>query len=235
LLWKKIPKQVNKAASSYDYRKWLNSALPFMLFGGMILINQKTDLLLLGWLSGAYSVGIYEVATRGAEIFVFILNAINIASGPTMTTLYMKGEISRLKNLITNCTYIIFTISLFMFLVLFFLGKNLINILFGIKYIEAYDPMAILCFGQLINAFLGTIVGQLLIMTGHERETTIGISLGAVLNIALCFYLIPLFGLNGAALASAISLTSANILMVFYAKKKLSINTTIFMFKFQRS
>jgi len=235
LLWKRIPKQVKKTPSSFEYKKWLNSALPFMLFGGMIALNQKTDLLMLGWLSGTYSVGIYEVATRGAEVFVFILMAINTAAGPTMTNLYVKGEIESLRKLITNCTYIIFIVSFLLFSFVFFLGDVLINTLFGVKYIDAYDPLIILCIGQLLNALLGTVVGQLLIMTGHERETTIGIGFGAVLNLILSYYLISYFGVNGAALASTISLTSGNILLVFFAKKKLNINTTIFSLNSYRS
>ncbi len=228
LLWKRLPKHVKKTPSNFEYKKWLNSALPFMLFGGVIILNQKTDLLMLGWLSGTYSVGIYEVATRGAEIFIFILVSINVAVGPTMTNLYVTGEIERLRKLITNCTYIISIVSLLLFSFIFYLGDIFINTLFGLKYIDAYDPLIILCIGQLINALLGTIVGQLLIMTGHERETTIGIGFGAVLNVILSYYLIPHFGINGAALASTISLTTGNILLVFFAKKKLNINTTIF-------
>ncbi len=227
-LWKYLPKSVKNTSSEYEYKKWLGSALPFMLFGGMIVINQKTDLLMLGWMSGTYAVGIYEVATRGAEIFIFILVSINVAAGPTMANLYVKGELQRLKKLVANCTGIIFIVSLFLFLLVYFLGEFLIGFLFGHKYVEAYGPLLVLCSGQLFNALLGTVVGQLLIMTGHERETTIGIGLGALINFILCFYLIPEYRALGAAFASAISLTSGNFLLVFFAIKKLGINTTIF-------
>ncbi|MCQ8119701.1 flippase [Methylomonas rosea] len=233
-LWKFIPKNVKKTSANYEYKKWLRSALPFMLFGGMIVINQKTDLLMLGWLSGTYAVGIYEVATRGAEIFIFILVSINVAAGPTMTNLYVKGETQRLKNLVASCTGVIFIISFFLFLVIYFWGELLIGVLFGAKYSEAYNPLVILCTGQLFNALLGTVVGQLLIMTGHERETTIGIGFGALMNLVLCFYLIPELKAVGAAFASAASLTSGNLLLVFYAIKKLGINTTIFALLFHR-
>jgi len=226
-LWKRIPKQVKKSTSNFEYKKWFNSAIPMMLFGGMLVINQKTDLLMLGWLKGTYSVGVFEVASRGAEFFLFILGAINAAVAPTITNLYVTGEIVRLRKLITNCTYIIFIVSLLLFCFLYFLGDILINTLFGFKYIEAYEPMIILCLGQLICAALGSMAGQLLIMTGHERETAIGIGIGAILNIILCSVLIPKFGLNGAALASAISLTSWSVLLVIFAKIKLNINTTV--------
>lgn len=232
LLWKKMPKQVMNATASFEYKKWLNSAIPMLLFGGMLVINQKTDLLMLGWLKGTYSVGVFEVASRGAEFFLFILGAINSAAAPTITNLYVTGETSRLRKLITNCTYIIFIVSLLLFCFLFFLGDILITTLFGIKYIEAYEPMIILCSGQLICASLGSMAGQLLIMTGHERETAIGIGVGAILNIVLCSILIPKYGLNGAALASAISLTSWSVILVIFAKIKLNINTTVIKIPF---
>ncbi len=230
LLLKKLPIQVKKEPPRFEYNKWAKSALPMMLFGGMLVINQKTDLLMLGWLKGTYSIGIFEVASRGAEFFLFILGAITAAAAPTISNLYVTGELDRLKKLISNCTYIIFTVSFVLFCFLFFLGELFINTLFGIKYNDAYEPMIILCLGQLMCAALGSMAGQLLIMTGHERETAIGIGTGAILNVLLCTLLIPEYGLQGAAMASAISLTSWSLLLVVFAKNKLNINTTILKF-----
>ncbi|ATG88502.1 hypothetical protein MKLM6_0220 [Methylomonas koyamae] len=227
LLWRRLPSQVIKASPEYEYQKWKESAIPMMLFGAMLLLNQKTDQLMLGWLEGSYSVGVFEIATRGVDFFLFILNAINIAVAPTITSLHSKNEFRKLDKLISSCTYAIFFISLALFLVLYYFGDFLIEFLFGQKYIESYQPMVILAAGQLICASLGSMAGQLLIMTGHEKDTAKAIGIGAVLNIVLCSTLIPRFGLNGAALSSSVSLVSWSLVLVYFSAIRLGINTTV--------
>lgn len=230
LLYLKTPPELKQYKAGYEYKKWLKSSFPFMLFSGMILLNQKTDLIILGMICDTHAVGIYEVATKGMEIFIYFLISINIAIAPTITRLYESSEIQKLKILVKNCTFIIFAFSLILFLFIYYLGEPVIRILFGINYIESYQPLLILSGGQLLNAFLGTIVGQLLLMTGHEKQTTIAIGIGGIVNIISSIALINYYKEDGAAFAYSISMTSSNIIMAYFAKKKLNINTTIFNF-----
>ena len=64
----------------------------------------------------------------------------------------------------------------------------------------------------LIVCFVGS-AGQLLNMTGHERDVTKGMAYAAVLNIVLNLSLIPWLGIYGAAIATAISLITQGVLL----------------------
>jgi O-antigen/teichoic acid export membrane protein len=86
----------------------------------------------------------------------------------------------------------------------------------------------ILAFGQLINVLFGP-VGILLNMTGHERDTMRGLTMAAVLNVLLSLTLIPMFGINGAAIASAITLVICNVLLWKSVRKRLDIQSAILM------
>ena len=62
-------------------------------------------------------------------------------------------------------------------------------------------------------------------MTGNQNIYASILFIGAVLNIVLNLILIPLYGINGAALASMSSLIIWNLSMVLVVKKKLGFYT----------
>jgi O-antigen/teichoic acid export membrane protein len=114
-------------------------------------------------------------------------------------------------------------------LVFLFFGKTLLNLVFGPEFIPAYEPLAILTVGQLINSATGS-VGFLLMMTGYEQDTARGMAIAAVSNIVLNLVLVPLWGTKGAALASAITLVIWNVLLWLAVRRRLKINSMAFNF-----
>ena len=63
-------------------------------------------------------------------------------------------------------------------------------------------------------------------MTGHERDTATGVGIAAAVNVTLNVLLIPLWGIEGAAIATAISLMTWNILLAVWVYRRLGIYTT---------
>ena len=87
--------------------------------------------------------------------------------------------------------------------------------------------------GRLISSFSGS-VGNLLQMTGNQNIFLKILLIGAIINIALNFLLIPvenplsnygISGINGAAFASMCSLSFWNLAMVLVIKKKFGFYT----------
>ncbi len=56
-------------------------------------------------------------------------------------------------------------------------------------------------------------------MTGRQVTFMNILFFGAIINVIFNLLLIPLYGINGAALASMISLSSWNLIMVYFAKR----------------
>ena len=92
-------------------------------------------------------------------------------------------------------------------------GQNILHI-FGQEFIAGWLPLVILAGGQLVNAGTGGIA-YILIMSGHQYHKLFGDLLLVILNILLNIYLIPRWGLVGAAVATSISMASVNILRAF--------------------
>jgi O-antigen/teichoic acid export membrane protein len=82
--------------------------------------------------------------------------------------------------------------------------------------------LLILVFSQLINTMSGS-VGVILNMTGKEKVFRNILSIALVINITLNILLIPRFGIEGAAIASATSLVFWNLYSVYYVYREYNI------------
>jgi O-antigen/teichoic acid export membrane protein len=75
----------------------------------------------------------------------------------------------------------------------------------------------ILAIGQIVNAVVGPI-GFILTMTGRQKLNLVNSICLASSNVALNLIFIPKYGMNGAALATTLSIASTNILRVVEVK-----------------
>ena len=222
------PTSMNVAKPTYATRAWLRSAIPFAIMSGLFLFNSQIDLVMLGFLTHSSDVGLYRIAVSGAALVPLVLAAVNPVLGPAIARLYALEDHTRLRRAIRTGALVSLLGATPIFLVYLFLGKMVIHLAFGEVYVVAWLPLIILSGGQFINAAMGS-VGLLLNMTGHERDTVWVLGLSAVLNIALNAGLIPLFGMVGAATATATSLLIWNILLSLRVHKRFGYFPTAFM------
>ncbi|HOO47262.1 MAG TPA: polysaccharide biosynthesis C-terminal domain-containing protein, partial [Deltaproteobacteria bacterium] len=82
--------------------------------------------------------------------------------------------------------------------------------------------LIILALGQFVVLATGP-VAALLMMTGYEKFHRNTTALSAALNVVLNFTLIPRYGGEGAAFATAVSLSVKNVLAVLHVRKRLNI------------
>lgn len=229
LLYRYLPQPVHAAAAQYETRQWLASAMPLALIGGGSIINNQTDILMLGFFRTPKDVGIYNVAVQGSLLVAFGLQVANSLITPQFARLYAQGDQARLQRLVTVTARIILLAALPVALAFILAGGVIAGWVFGPEFTQSHTPMAILAVGQLINAAMGSVV-SLLNMTGHERDVARTLLITAGLNVLLNLFLIPLFGMAGAATATAFSLATWNIMLYQVVKKRIGINSTAFVF-----
>jgi O-antigen/teichoic acid export membrane protein len=220
-----LPRAVKGTAPAYETRAWAGSALPFLFIGGLGLINSHTALIMLGWFGTAADVGVYRVASIGAGLVVLTFAAACGALAPSVARLYAEGDTARLQRVITLSARAILLSSLPVALALVFLGRWILSGVFGLEYAVGAMALAILAFGQLVNAGTG-LATLVLNMTGHQRDTAKVVALSALVNVALNALFIPLWGIEGAALASALSMIMWNILLAVLAHRRLGLHAT---------
>ena len=102
----------------------------------------------------------------------------------------------------------------------------MINLFYARGYLPAYLPLVILSFGQLINIGAGS-VGNVLNMTGYQNDTVKGQVIAAIPSLVLNILLVPKYGLNGAAVATAGSFLIWNMVLLYFVKKRTKLKTSV--------
>jgi len=204
----------------------LNVSLPLLLSSSLFLIMQWTDTIMLGVFRAEAEVGVYSVALKVAGLTSVALFAINSIAAPKFAEFYGRGDMEGLGKIARQSTKLIFWTS-FPILLIFLLFPTFILGIFGGEFKTGAYALIILTFGQFVNAISGS-VGYILQMTGKQRVFQGIILLATVINIILNVILIPHYGINGAALASFVSIGAWNLLSVIFIKVHFKFFTVYF-------
>jgi len=219
------PSSVKNSIPRYEKQLWIRQALPFLLLGSIYIINNRMDVLMIGIFLNASDVGVYHISFQLAGFISFFLVATNPSLQPVLAQLYISGEMAAIQQMVFKVARNLLMISLVVSVVLLVFGKHILNIGFGPEFTAGYPPMAILAIGHLFSVGSGS-VAQILNMTGHEKESLRAMIAGVLTNFILNLILIPTMGINGAAVATSISLVIWNSIMAVYVLRKLNIDST---------
>jgi len=225
VLWRNFPAAAKRAEPMHRELPWLRSVMPLLLFSGMYMLNGQVDILLLGMIKGAREAGIYQVASRTSGLIGFFLLAAIPALAPEISSLYAARRMDRLQHVITRAVRLTLLASLPVGLALVIFGEWLLAHVFGADFAQGKNALAILSVGQLANVAMGSAYYMLLMM-GLEIDTAKGMAVGAVANLVLNAALIPRWGLEGAAFASAASMIVWNVWLSVLAYKRLGVHST---------
>src|SRR5690625_1896633 len=202
-----LPHESRTAVPEYQSHQWLKSALPFALIGGAGIINNQTDIIMLGWFMESEDVGIYRVVSQGAIFITFVLQAASSVLGPSFSKMFARKDFKALARLYKKSTVIIFILTTPFFSALILEDDNLLGALFGQSYVRGAPVLTVLSAGYFVNIAFGAI-GLLLQMTGQEKFTAYALWVTSILNIFMHIALIPWLGLMGAAIATSLTVIS---------------------------
>lgn len=225
LLIKRIPSQVWHATPRYDIQAWRHAALPLLFIASVNVVNTQTDLLMLAAMRGSESAGVYQAATRGAELVAFSLVIVNMAIQPSLANLFASKDNIRLQRVATLGARAASFAALPVALVMIFWGSQILSLVFGSEFERGAIALAILSGAQMVNAITGP-AAELLKMTGHEWDATKGMIVGVLANVILNALLIPRWDIVGAAIATGTSLILWNLVLVILVWRRLGVNAT---------
>ena len=194
-----------------------------MLSGSLLLLMGWIDKIMLGMFTTESEVGIYAVALRVAAISTIPMFGINAIAAPKFAELYGSQKLPELKRLIRQSSKLNFWTA-FPIIVISLLFPKFILSLFGEQFTGGVMVLLILCTGRLVGATCG-LIAPILRMVGKERALNLILLIATILNIVLNIILIPRYGINGAAIASMLSMLLWNLTSVLYARKALGISS----------
>lgn len=172
-------------------------------------VRGTFETLVLGILGLTTGVGIYTVTARFTLIGSMFMGSIAGISAPIMADLHSRREASQLKAFYKTTTrwLVMFNLPLFLTVVIF--ATPLLSI-FGADFESGATALMILAVGTLV--YTGTGVGATVLdMTDHPKVNSINSAFAVFIAIGLDLLLIPLWGVVGAATASALATVLINV------------------------
>jgi O-antigen/teichoic acid export membrane protein len=181
--------------------------LMFAYLIGFLLL--WTDTIVVGLLRNSQEIGIYGAAQRTGLLASVVISSFTALFAPTIADLFNKKKISDLDRLFKGVSKWVFAINLPLCLWLILFSKFILN-LFGPEFSTGSLALVILVLGWLVHSSMG-LLGIVLTMSGRSKLHLINTASLLCINILLNFYLIPKWGIAGAALATATSLTLVDL------------------------
>lgn len=193
-------------------------AVPFLIAGSSIFFGQWIVALILKYFSGNESLGNFEAALRIGYLLMMPLVAGTTIAAPIFSRKYGQGQSEDLKRILKLTTNAIFLITFPILLIIFIFSDQLMA-LYGNDFAQSGDVLRILLIGLFFNALTGPI--SVMLQMSEKQVLVQNVFLTTtVLNIILSFFLIPKFGIIGAAWSNVIYQILVNGILLIYLKRK---------------
>ncbi|MBT8257476.1 MAG: flippase [Bacteroidia bacterium] len=222
--------KVFRLTSQTNSWQFLNKSLPMMLSSSVLILLGWMDTFVMGVYETDSNVGIYNVCVKVATFTTFTLLAINSILAPKIAKCFYENEVEKYKRLIRFSTKLNFIVSSIVIALILIFNKPILKI-FGDEFVSGTMILIILCLGQMINSFSGS-VGVILQMIGKQMVHQNFVLMALAINLVLTLALTPLYGGIGAAVATVIGMAFWNLGCAIYLKRKLNITSYFNPFKF---
>lgn len=194
-----------RKTQKYDLAIHLMPIVTLFLYNATTVIYTSLDQVMLGFMTSNESVGYYAAAVKVKGILVSLITALGSVMLPKMSYILKNQGSEDFERLIRKSFEVILFSSIPIVAYFLVMSKEIILILAGEDYLPAV-PILQFLLPSIIFIGLGSVTAwQMLIPLGKERYTVIGAIVGALINVAINFVLIPNVAGVGAALATTIA------------------------------
>ena len=203
LFFKKKDKALRLSFCVEDGKELLKKSRHLLVASLAVTLYMEIDKVMIGKFLNAEAVGIYAAATTVSLLWECVPNALIRSARPLIIqqrTVDRNMYIRRLQQLLLTVTLLSVAVSLGITL----LGRFVILILYGDRYLEAVLPLSILIWSTGF-AMVGTARSIWIVAEGYNRYVKYYVFIGAAANLVMNLAAIRLWGITGAAVTTLIS------------------------------
>lgn len=212
-------------------RKLIYDSWPLIFSGLAVMIYMRIDQLMIGYYLGDYSVGVYSAALRVSEAWYFIPMVIASSLYPSMIRVKSIGESDYYLKL-GRFYELMLLVSLLVAVPVSLYADFIVETIYGEGYADAGQVLALHIWCG-VFASLGVASSQWYIIEGLQLLSFVRTAVGAFVNVVLNLFLIPIYGVVGAAVGTLIAqIISAYVFDLIFAstRKQFGIKTRSFFF-----
>ncbi len=187
-----------KSLSTFSF--WL-----FLTSSGMLVFSYA-DTVMIGYYMDNADVGLYRIALQFTLVAAFTTHAILPTLWPRLSRWGKIGETGLVEESLSRALSYLLILPVPVLAGGVLLGDRLLYFLYGAAFAEGYKALVILLIAQVVNVFYYCFVAYLSALN-HQKDSFKVTAVAAVANIVLNLILIPVIGIEGAAVATLVSMT----------------------------
>jgi len=195
----------------------LGRSLWLVLSGLASYIYLKTDILMIGYFIGNEQAGYYSAATRLSEMWYFLPIMVTAVFYPKLQYLRQSNHVEY-KRLLAQILKFLLIISFLVASLTTLFSNFIITLFYGNNYNVASSLICIQVW-VLNFIFIRGVYSSWLLLEAQYKYSFFSHIIGAAVNISLNLLLIPIYGSEGAAVATLSAYMASSVLVVFAFKK----------------
>ncbi len=187
-------------------------------------IYTVLDKTMLGVFSPTVEVGYYDQSQKIVRILLTILTSLGTVMMPRIASLISKNQHDIVKNTLKKSFTIISFLAIPIAFGIMGVSDRFIPMFFGYEYLSVIPLLKISSILVIIIG-VGNVFGtQYMIAVGKNKEYTISVCVGAVVNFILNLILIPKFSALGAVIATVSAELSIALIQLWYSREIVDIS-----------
>lgn len=218
LVWAFVHRYVDfEMPTWHEMLKHLKPCL--LLFIPVIATSLYTllDKVMLGAMTDMNQTGLYDYSEKISKMPMAIITALGAVVLPKMATVMATGKIEEGKKLVSATMWFMESCALALMFGIIAVAPEFVPVFFGPGYDECISLMSILSLIIPLVCATNVIGVQYMVPTHHDKEFTVSVLIGAVVNVAINLYALPRYGALGASIATVaaeFSVLAAQSIMV---------------------
>ena len=204
----------------FETRALFAVSVPMSISRATQYANNWTAILVLGLFQPAGVVGLFQAAFRTATFATLVRFAFNGIFSPIISNLHAQGSSEDLGRLYKDVTRWTFTGAFAIFLLIVLLTSEILTVFGGREYAAGATALIVVAFAQLFSTSVGP-ANRMLAMTDNQNLLMVITTVGALTGVAVCFALIPAFGMIGAAIGAAAAILTENTATLVFVRRRL--------------
>lgn len=213
---------------------WKKHLPPILTLFSLILaqtIYCNSDMTMLGLMKGDYEVGLYSTSVRIYNLVNQVVASVAFVVMPQLAISFAKDDFKRVNELLRYALNFIVVLGLPCLVGMNIICSSIIGTLGGNEYLGASTSLHILSL-SLACSFIGGWIGNMMMLpSGRDAVCLRSGVISAVLNVVLNIFLIPIYGLNGAAFTTFLAELTGIMVKWPYIDKRIKIEKLFKMVK----
>ena len=192
--------------------------LPFLFIGIAGVIIGQVDTLLLTYFRSLSEVGIYNIILPTSLVLLQFSSAISVILFPLTSEMWARKEKEKLFKIINLIYKYSFVILIPLASLLFIFASQLIELFFGTNYLLGVTTMRILLLGVIFYS-LANMNQYILAGIGKPKTAAKIVTYTAIFNFIGNLFLIPKYGIEGAAIITTLSYILSFLMSIIFLRK----------------